>query len=82
MRISKSLKIVRRADRILLYSSEIGDLFRINETGAFILERIIIGKDEKEIVLELEKETNEKEDIIKGDVREFLRILKKKGIIE
>jgi hypothetical protein len=81
MEISRSIKIVRRPDKILLYSSEEGDLFQINEIGIFILEKIRKGKNEVEIVLELEKETNEKKDIIKKDVKEFLEILKEKGII-
>ncbi len=81
MEISRSIKMVRRLDKILLYSSEEGDLFQINEIGAFILEKIRTGKNEREIVLELEKETYEKEDRIKEDVKEFLGILKEKGII-
>ena len=81
MKISRSFKIVRRLDKILLYSSEEGDLFQINEIGAFILEQIRTGKNEAEIVLELEKETHERKDIINEDVTEFLKILKEKGII-
>jgi hypothetical protein len=81
MEISRSIKIVRRLDKILLYSSDEGDLFQINEISAFILEKIRAGKNEGEIVFELEKETHEKEDIIKEDVKDFLGILKEKGII-
>lgn len=81
MEICKSINIVRRPDKILLYSSEEGDLFQINEIGKFILEKIRTGQSEGEIVLELEKETHEKNDIITEDVKEFLRILKEKGII-
>jgi hypothetical protein len=81
MKISRSFKIVRRLDKMLLYSSEEGDLFQINEIGAFILEQIRTEKNEAEIVLELEKETHERKDIINEDVIEFLKILKEKGII-
>lgn len=81
MEISKSIKVVRRPDKILLYSSEMGDLFQINEMGAFILEKIKIGRNKEEIVLELEKETHEKNKIIKKDIEEFLEILTEKGII-
>jgi hypothetical protein len=82
MKISRSFKIVRRLDKILLYSSDEGDLFQINEIGAFILEQIRAGKNEAEIVLELEKETHGKKDIINEDVTEFLKILKEKGILD
>jgi hypothetical protein len=81
MEISRSIKIVRRPDKILLYSSEEGDLYQINEIGTFILEKIRLGKNEDEIVLELEKEPHEKKDMIKEDVKAFLGILKEKGII-
>jgi len=81
MEISRSIKMVKRPDKILLYSSEEGDLFQINEIGALIIEKIRMGKNEGEIVLELEKETHEKKDIIREDVEEFLGILKEKGII-
>lgn len=79
--ISRSIKIVRRPDKILLYSSDEGDLFQINEIGAFILEKIKQGKNEEEIVFDLEKETSGKKDMIKADVNEFLRVLREKGII-
>jgi hypothetical protein len=82
MKISRSFKIVRRLNKILLYSSEEGDLFQINEIGAFILEQIRTGKNEAEIVLELERETHGKKDIINEDVTEFLKILKEKGILD
>jgi len=36
MEIARSIKMVKRLNKILLYSSEEGDLFQINEIGTLI----------------------------------------------
>jgi len=55
-------------------------IFNINETGAFIFEKLKDGKNKEEILELMSKEYNASKDILKNDIEEFIDELKKRGI--
>lgn len=55
-------------------------IFNINETGAFIFEKLKDGKNKEDILELMSKEYNASKDILKNDIEEFIDELKKRGI--
>lgn len=82
MKLKEDTRIVRRPDKVLVYSSTEGDIFETNEIGGFIVERLMEGLEEKDIVTALVQATNGDEDRIAGDLKEFLAQLKEEGLLQ
>ena len=55
-------------------------IFNINETGAFIFEKLKDGKNKEEVLELMSKEYNASKDVLKNDIDEFIDELKKRGI--
>ena len=55
-------------------------IFNINETGAFIFEKLKDGKTKEEVLELMSKEYNASKDVLKNDIEEFIDELKKRGI--
>ena len=55
-------------------------IFNINETGAFIFEKLKDGKNKEEVLELMSKEYNASKDVLKNDIEEFIDELKKRGI--
>jgi hypothetical protein len=55
--------------------------YKMNETGAFIINQINAGLDETTIVKRMSEEFAVSSDLAKQEVHEFIDMLKNKGII-
>lgn len=55
--------------------------YKMNETGAFIINQINAGLDETAIVKRMSEEFAVSSDLAKQEVHEFIDMLKNKGII-
>lgn len=55
--------------------------YKMNETGAFIINQINVGLDETAIVKRMSEEFAVSSDLAKQEVHEFIDMLKNKGII-
>lgn len=81
MKLADDVKRVKRPDKSFVFSSKKGDLFETNEVGEVILDKIKEGKNEKEIVEFLQKETGEEKEMIEKDVKEFIVQLKENNFL-
>ena len=60
-------------------------LFALNETGAFLWERLILGKSEEALFQSLKQEYEaepDEEEEIRQDIRDFLSQLSRMGVLE
>lgn len=56
-------------------------VFSFNNSGTKIMRRLLDGLDLDEIIVEIAKEYNIPNDVSAADVKNYLSVLKKKGII-
>ncbi len=83
LKIKKNVNIVRRGKESLIYSNEIGRLFKIDEVGEFIINLIKkVNPTKEQLLKKLKKEFKEvDEKILKADLEDFLNELKKEGLL-
>lgn len=63
-------------------SKEFKGLITLNETGAFLWERLVDGNDKKGLVAALLDEYDAPQDIIEKDVEDFLQTITKGNLVE
>lgn len=81
MKLNRDIRIVKRPDKLLVFSAEGGDLFETNETGEFIINCIQKGKEKCEIIELLHKETKQDKKVIEKDLENFIVALKEKSVL-
>lgn len=77
-KISDSFVVVPVGDAVVDFSG----LINLNETGAFLFEKLQKGAEEQDLVNSLLKEYNVDENTAKADVKNFINKLKGAEIIE
>lgn len=63
-------------------SKEFKGLITLNETGAFLWERLVDGNDKKGLVAALLDEYDAPQDIIEKDVEDFLQTITEGNLVE
>jgi len=69
-------------DGIYIYNFTTGKEFKTNETGKEILERCNGKRNTNEIVKELAKKHEENQDAVLQDVKNFLELALKEGLVK
>ncbi len=82
MELIKDIKLVKRPDKVLVYSSKEGILFETNEIGEFIIQKLKEGLKKEEILDGLINETKAKKEIVNKDLNDFLDRLVKEGFLK
>ena len=80
-KIKKGFVFQKTANDTTIFDSNKSELISFNETAAFIFQKIKKGLDTKQIYLELLKQYDVGEKMAKSEVKKFIFLLKKKGVI-
>jgi hypothetical protein len=84
LKLKQNVNIVKRSEGSLVYSNEVGTLFKLEGVGAFIID-LIKNKQytDKELLSKLEKEFPKvSKKMLENDLNEFLNQLKKECLLE
>lgn len=82
MKTKKGIIIQKLGELFVVYDNETGTLFEFNEVGYFILNLIKKGKSINEILKSITRHFEVSQDDAKKDLNNFLKELKKRGLIE
>lgn len=82
MEFEKHVKVRQEKFGAVVFETLCEKVFVTNETGKEILRLLEEGKGPKDVIAELAKNYNGDPAKIKGDVDEFISMLKDKGIIK
>jgi hypothetical protein len=82
MQFEKHVKVRQEKFGSVVFETLREKIFVTNDTGADILQLLEEGKEPKDVIAELSKDYNLEPEIIKGDVDEFISMLKDNGIIK
>lgn len=80
--ISKSVRMTKSQDGGILLDVKQGEIFSLNPVGIRILELLGEGQDEFSLARTLSSEFNVPEEVVKGDVGDFLARLQQQRLID
>ena len=63
-------------------AERIPGMIKLNATGAFLFERLLVGADEASLLADMKKEYDVSEEQALSDIRRFIATLKQVGILE
>jgi hypothetical protein len=81
MRLSENLRSVTNPDGGVILDLRRGKLFRLNPTGATILELLVRGYEEERITAEIGERYGVAPALVSTDVRGFLNSLASNGLL-
>lgn len=80
--ISRSIRLTKSADGGVLLDVEQGAIFSLNTVGLRILELLQEGQTTASVVSRISREFGATEQLVLGDVEDFLRSLGERGLLE
>ncbi|MFZ0521562.1 MAG: PqqD family protein [Candidatus Acidiferrales bacterium] len=80
--ISTSLRMTKSQDGAILLDVEQGEIFALNPVGTRIVELLQEGHDEFSLTGTLSREFGVPEEVVKGDVDDFLTRLRQQHLID
>ena len=78
----RKLSHLALSDNGFLFDSTTGHTFSLNQTGTFILKKLIEGLTRKQIRTAMTEEYKASEEIVSNDLDQFFHFLSELGIIE
>lgn len=80
--ISTSVRMTKSQDGAILLDVEQGEIFAVNPVGTRIIELLQEGHDEFSLAATLSREFGVPEEVVKGDVDDFLIRLRRQRLID
>lgn len=80
--ISRSIRLTKSADGGVLLDVQQGAIFSLNTVGLRILELLQEGQTTASVVSRISREFGAPEQLVLGDVEDFLRSLGERGLVE
>jgi hypothetical protein len=81
-KVSGAVRSTHGQDGAIVLDVQQGQMFNLNPVGSRILELLEHGAMESEIVKAISREFNAAQELVEGDVREFLETLKGYKLVE
>ena len=80
-KVSDDVRSTHGQDGAVVLDVRQGQMFNLNLVGSRVLELLKNGSDEASIVQTITQEFNSSRDVVENDIREFITILDKHGLL-
>ncbi len=81
MKLRDDLRIAMMEEGYVIYDPENERILQLNITSSFLLEMLLDGKSEEEIVHDYSRVFGVSEEVARGDLEKFLLMMRQEGLV-
>ena len=82
MRLREGLRLALTEEGYIIYDSQRERIIHLNLTSSYLLEMMMDGKPEDEIVESYSRDFGVSPDVARRDLEKFLLMMKREGLVE
>ncbi len=82
MRLKEGLRLALTEEGYIIYDSQRERIIHLNLTSSYLLEMMMDGKPEDEIVESYSRDFGVSPDVARRDLEKFLLMMKREGLVE